>query len=69
MKLLVSKCLDVGLDMMGAPQSHIRDISWMSNFHSGTLNSQALHIVDVCVQGLDLRCDVTALDLVSWESA
>ena len=84
--LRVSKCLGVGLDVTGAPQSqhnlkarelgrlkilmdHIHDMSRMCNFHSGMLNRQDRHIVDIYVQGLDFGCDMTVLGFVSRECA
>ena len=35
----------------------------------GTLKRQDFHIVDICVQGLCLRCHMTALGFVSWVCA
>ena len=32
----------------------------------GTLKHQDFHIVDICVQGLYLRCNMTVLGFVSW---
>ena len=80
------------LGMLNILADHIRDMSWMSHFHSsiqwhgwclgcleaaksvgfgelGMLKRRDLNIVDIGVQGLDLRCDMTAFGFVSWECA